>query len=159
MLNTLFYYDNGKLYNKIQRNSRALKDDEAGSLHHSGYLQVQFDGTLYMVHRIIYELMVGPIPDDMEIDHIDHNRLNNSLSNLRTVTRQGNRRNQKLTARNKTSGVIGVYWNKQRSKWHAQIKVDSKAIYLGQFDNKDDAIQVRKDAEIKHGFHPNHGGN
>lgn len=160
MLSKMFRYepDTGKLYNKYNRNPRALKDAEVGSKHHSGYYQVQIDGKLIMVHRIIWEMHYGKIPKGMEIDHINHVRDDNRLENLRLVTRQGNRRNQRITSRNKTSGVMGVYWNKQREKWHAQIKVDGKAIYLGQSDNFDEAVRLRKDAELKYNFHKNHGG-
>jgi len=58
---------------------------------------------------------------------------------------------------NNTSGVTGVYWNKRDRKWQAMIKVNNKQIHLGYFEGKTEAITARKIAEIKYGFHPNHG--
>jgi len=156
-LKKMFEYKKGKLYNKYTRNPRALKGLMVGSKHHSGYYQVQIDGKLYMVHRLIWIMFNGNIPDNMEIDHINHIRDDNRLTNLRLVTRQDNRRNQKLTIRNK-SGVIGIYYIKRLGKWGSQIKVDGKVIWLGSFVKKDDAISARKKAEIEYGFHKNHGG-
>jgi len=156
-LTEMFEYKKGKLYNKYNRNPRALKGVEVGSKHHSGYYQVQITGKLYMVHRLIWIMYNNEIPDGMEIDHINHERDDNRLVNLRLVTRQDNRRNQKLTDRN-TSGTIGVYRISRLNKWGSQIKVNGKVIWLGSFTDKTDAISARKDAEIKYGFHENHGG-
>jgi hypothetical protein len=56
-----------------------------------------------------------------------------------------------------SSGYIGVNWHKSAKKWMAQIKVNRKNIYLGLFTNKEDAVEARKEAEVEHGFHKNHG--
>jgi len=153
----MFEYKKGKLYNKYTRNPRALQYSEIGSKHHSGYRQVQISGKLYMVHRLIWIIYNDEIPSGMEIDHINHIRDDNRLINLRLVTRQDNRRNQKLTARN-TSGTMGVYLIKKSNRWCAQIKVDGKVIYLGTYSIKKEAIEVRKKAETTYGFYKNHGG-
>lgn len=156
-LNEMFYYKEGFLYNKFTRNSRALKDDIVGTLHHSGYYQTQIDKKLYMVHRLIWNMFFGEIDEGMEIDHINHIRNDNRLENLRCVTRQDNRRNQKLTERNK-SGQIGVYFIKRLGKWGSQIKVNGKVVWLGSYTEKSDAIKARKNAEVEYNFHKNHGG-
>tara|TARA_R110000772_G_scaffold5454_8_gene19525 strand:+ start:1406 stop:1927 length:522 start_codon:yes stop_codon:yes gene_type:complete len=152
---SLFYYDNGSLRNKITRNSRALKGGIAGSRHHTGYFQVQVEGTLYMVHRLIWNMFHGAIEDAYEIDHINHIRDDNRIQNLRIVTRQGNRRNQSRSKKN-TSGVIGVSRYNPRNKWQSQIKVNGKNIHLGFYDDFEEAVKVRKEAELKYGFHKNH---
>jgi hypothetical protein len=90
------------------------------------------------------------------IDHEDGNGLNNRWENLRDVTRLENMRNRRKY-KNNTSGVVGVVWNKARGKWQVQIKVKGTLIFLGYFVNKDDAIKARKKADIKYGFHKNHG--
>ena len=157
LLLEMFEYKNGKLYNKFTRNPRAIINCEVGTKHHSGYYQTQINKKLYMVHRLIWIMHYGDIPEAMEIDHINHVRDDNTLSNLRLVTKQENRRNQKLTSRN-TSGQIGVYFINRLNKWGSQIKVDGEVIWLGSHSNKDDAIAARKSAEVKYKFHKNHGG-
>lgn len=69
-LGNMFYYRDGKLFNKVTRNSRALKDSVVGTKHHSGYYQTQIDNKLYMVHRLIWILHYDTIEDGMEIDHL-----------------------------------------------------------------------------------------
>ena len=106
-------------------------------------------------HRLALYLSGVEISKGLQVDHIDGDGTNNRLSNLRVVTRQENMRNTKLRYNN-TSGVIGVNWN-NAGKWRSDIKIDNKSVYLGSYTNKDDAIKARKDAEVKYGFHENHG--
>lgn len=82
-------------------------------------------------------------------DHIDRNELNNRKYNLRACTPKENSRNHKIRKDN-TSGVIGVRYHTIANKWNARIVVDQKEIYLGLFNNKDDAIRARLQAEIKY---------
>ncbi|MDW6181640.1 HNH endonuclease [Escherichia coli] len=83
-------------------------------------------------------------------------RSDNRLSNLRLVTHQQNAQNQKRKITN-SSGVTGVYFNKERCKWIANICVDGRTKYLGIFASIIDAIAERKRAEKELGFHENHG--
>jgi len=157
-LNENFYYDGVVLRNKKTRGSRALKDARSGGKHHSGYYHVRYENKFHMVHRIIWVMVTGKdIPEGYEIDHINHVRDDNRIDNLRMVTVQENRRNQRLTARN-TSGCIGVSKYTPRNMWQAQIKVNGKNMHLGFYDEFDDAVSVRKEAEKKYNFHKNHGG-
>ena len=95
-------------------------------------------------------------PKSLEIDHINQNRLDNRIENLRVVTKSINLQNQKLSSNN-TSGHIGVCWIKDANKWRAAIGVDGKLIYLGNYARIEDAIAVRKQAEKHHDFSPLHG--
>lgn len=79
-------------------------------------------------------------------DHKDRNELNNLESNMRLATIQENARNHNKQ-KNNTSGVTGVGWLKQQSKWRAYIYINKEHVYLGVFDNKDDAIKARLYAE------------
>lgn len=106
-------------------------------------------------HRVIWAMVTGAWPVD-EIDHIDHDRSNNRIENLREVTRTENGRNTSKPKTN-TSGVVGVTWNGVTGMWQAQIEICRKNNVLGQFACFDDAVAARKDAEIKHRFHRNHG--
>lgn len=84
------------------------KGDIAGSLvSSSGYSQVKIKHKLNLCHRIIWELHNGEIPEGMFIDHLDGDRLNNNINNLRLTTRQGNARNC-VKRKDNTSGVTGV---------------------------------------------------
>lgn len=82
-------------------------------------------------------------------DHHNRNKLDNRKSNLVLCTRQENNRNKNLLSSNK-SGVSGVYWYKKNKKWKAQVTINNKVIYLGTFDNKNDAIYARLKAEQKY---------
>ncbi len=153
-----FWYDQstGKLYWRLSK-GRSPKGSEAGSLSTaSGYIEVGLGGRHYQAHRIIWEMFNGPIPKGMQIDHINHVRCDNRLPNLRLVTQKENRKNN-TRQKNNTSGITGVYWDKNRSKWHVQIKLDGKIRCLGRFDDFFDACCARKSAERFLGFHMNHG--
>jgi hypothetical protein len=118
----------------------------AGCLDNSGYLRVKCNKKMRLVHHIIYEMEIGPIPDGMQVDHIDRNRLNNYPSNFRLVTNAINCRNQSKRITN-TSGVTGVYWHTRDKIWAAHIN-----------DNgKQEAITAGKEAEKLLGYHINHG--
>lgn len=96
------------------------------------------------IHRFIMDC-----PDNMVIDHINHNRLDNRKSNLRICTQHQNNMNQGIRNDN-TSGVTGVYFDKSRDKWAAQIMYNARQINLGRFNTKEEAIQARKNAEIEY---------
>lgn len=90
------------------------------------------------------------------IDHIDGDKLNNRVENLRNVSQVENGQNH-VRRKNNTSGVMGVRWDDRRSMWHTRINVKYQTIFLGYFQNFDDAVVARRTAEIEHGFHQNHG--
>lgn len=92
------------------------------------------------IHRFITNC-----PKGMEVDHINHNKLDNRKENLRICQHQENNCNKGLIKTN-TSGVTGVTWDKTRQKWIAHIKGKN----LGRFDTKEEAIRVRKQAEIEY---------
>lgn len=128
---------------------------EAGVVSTSdGYRVAAVFGRRYQAHRLIWLLVHGIVPK--EIDHIDHDRANNRLSNLREVSSEGNSKNMSLRSDN-ASGVTGVCWDKYRNKWAAEIRADGKHKHLGRFSDKADAIAARQAANEKFGFHPNHG--
>lgn len=97
-----------------------------------------------LLHRLIMDCQ-----DGMVVDHIGGHgtELDNRKINLRVCTHRENMMNAKVQKNNK-SGVTGVTF--ERNKWVARIMVDGKGIRLGTFDNKEDAIKVRKDAEEKY---------
>lgn len=94
------------------------------------------------LHRFVMDC-----PEDMIVDHINHNTLDNRKSNLRICTQQQNCMNKSIQSNN-NSGVVGVYWDKIRNKWCADIRFNRNRIFLGRFNTKKEAIEVRKQAEI-----------
>ncbi|WAX10807.1 hypothetical protein BV739P1_00008 [Phocaeicola phage BV739P1] len=150
----------GKLFWKKKTAQRIKVGDEAGTFCKStGYRMVFINQKGYLVHRIAILLTTGACDPSKEVDHIDHNRVNNRLNNLRIVDRINNMRNIGLGKTNKT-GVIGVslkYTRVGELRYSANIMVNRKSINLGIFDNIEEAAAAREDANIKYGFHPNHG--
>ena len=123
--------------------------------HNSGYKQGTILGRVFLAHRVVWCMVHGEWPVD-QVDHINRGRCDNRIVNLRAVDNQENMRNSKMPKTN-TSGMVGVGWDKARSKWAAQIMVDKKKVNLGLFSNKDDAILARVAANCKYGFHSGHG--
>lgn len=125
-----------------------------GSRGGHGYLVVRLGSCVYQAHRLVWMMQNGVEPD--EIDHINGDRADNRIANLRDVPRAKNRLNQKRYENNK-SGIPGVFWDASRDRWRSYISIDRRRISLGQFDDIDDAVRVRKIAEARLGFHKNHG--
>lgn len=88
-------------------------------------------------------------PDNLVVDHINHDITDNRKNNLRIATASQNGMNKQKSKRN-TSGVTGVCWHKAHNKWISRITVGNQQICLGYFENIDDAIKVRKEAEEKY---------
>ena len=120
----------------------------------TGYLDMQLDARHYSQHRIAWFYIHNEWP--IEIDHINGIRTDNRLINLRNVDRFTNAKNHKIRECSK-SGIVGVHFCNRYGKWIAQINVNKKHHYIGSFVFKQDAINARKQAEIKYNFHPNHG--
>ncbi len=99
-----------------------------------------------LMHRVIAERMGIDIA---QIDHKDQNPLNNQRPNLRSATVSQNLHNRGAQ-KNSTTGVKGVYFDKQRGKYRAQIRVEGKQYYLGLYDTIPEAIVVvqRKREEL-----------
>lgn len=120
-----------------------------------GYVSIEINNIPYFAHRLAWLYAHGVWPKE-QIDHINHIKNDNRLSNLREVSSFINHQNQKLNKNNK-SGVCGVYWCNERGSWNAVIKVFYKRIFLGRFTDKFEAICARLSANNKYGFHENHG--
>lgn len=120
-----------------------------------GYRQGAIFYRRFLAHRVIIAMVDDIWPE--EVDHINGIREDNRYVNLRAATHSDNSRNVSIRSNNR-SGITGVHWHKRAGKWAAMIGVGGgKSIYLGLFDNADDAALARKEAERQHGFHPNHG--
>lgn len=123
------------------RRGRVLK----ASLNGEGYLMVvQTNSRRFrrarIVHRLVAECFLGEQPDGLVVDHIDGNKINNKVSNLRYVTRSYNGRNRvALKGCTQTKGGM----------WSATIRIDGKSIYLGTFPTQNEALAKRRVAQLQ----------
>lgn len=130
---------------KVSHARRIRVGDAAGCLGSKGYLHIQLQSRLYKAHRLAWLYVLGEWPK-LDIDHINRNRSDNRIANLREVTHKQNLQNAGKYSHN-TSGHTGVYWYKQTAKWQAQIAHHQKKIHLGFFNTIEEAISARKAAE------------
>ena len=130
--------------------------DVVGCKRPNGYLMVSINSKQRRAHRVAWELYYGEPPNG-SIDHINGVRDDNRICNLRVVSIAENNRNMRAGNRN-TTGILGVSWERDRSKWLSYIGVNKKRhMKLGRFDDFFEACCVRKSAEIKYNYHENHG--
>lgn len=116
----------------------------------NGYNQIEIDGVLYRGARLAFLYMTGQFPPvGLFADHISGVRNDDRWSNLRLATPSQNAQNRGPCARNK-SGKVGVHFLPDRQKWEAEICVEKRAIKLGCFECKDDAVTARCEAEKHH---------
>lgn len=130
---------------KVRTSTKVKIGDITGSLDGRGYLQIGVCSRLHKAHRLAWLYVYGEWPK-LSIDHINRNRADNRISNLRDVTSKQNNQNAGKRSDNK-SGHPGVYWYKPYNKWRAQIKHNQKKIHLGYFTTIEDAVSARKAAE------------
>lgn len=151
----LFYYDGKQLVWKIIPKGKNKVGKVAGCVcKSSGYTIIGWKGKYYKAHRLIWLYVYGNTPN--KIDHINHNRSDNRIENLRSVDYLTNSRNRKADSVGKNP-YTGVTWNKRSKKWVVSIKPSSKRVHLGYFNDLEEAISIRLTANNHYGFHENHG--
>lgn len=161
-LHELFEYRDGWLYykndvcDKKGRKTKVTKGSKAGGIHPLGYVKMRVDGKMYMAHRIIYKMFNKDFEGNT-LDHINNDRSDNRIENLRLATREENNRNTVLRKDNK-SGVKGVYWNPREQYWIAAISYNKKRKVLGHFNDLSLAKEfIELAREMVHGKFANHG--
>lgn len=127
--NKIFRYENGQLWWKEPKGGRVISKP-AGCKRPDGYVIVCIDYKMYMAHRVIFEMHYGKIPNVISIDHIDRDKSNNRIENLRLATKQENGRN---------NSARGFCWIKRENSFTAYITIDGKKKHLGYYDNALDA--------------------
>jgi hypothetical protein len=143
------YHPDGFLIWKIKSSFKTYPGYVAGSPNASGYSQVSYKSKKYKTHRLIW-IWHGYKLDD-EIDHIDGNKLNNKIENLRAVKKNQNQWNSKIRIDNK-SGVKGVLWHKRDCKWSVSLRVNKKARHFGYYKDLEFAQLVAEEARsLYHG--------
>tara|TARA_Y100000389_G_scaffold45658_1_gene40516 strand:+ start:7166 stop:7681 length:516 start_codon:yes stop_codon:yes gene_type:complete len=144
-LQELFDYRDGQLYWKERINSSIDLSKPAGYIRNDGYRGIKIEGKTYKAHRLIWKYHYGKDPKEL-IDHIDGNKTNNNMENLREATQQQNGFNRGPQKNNKL-GIKGV--RKQKNKYIAAIVINGKEKYLGMFNTIEEARLVREEAENK----------
>lgn len=113
---------------------------ECGRIARTGYREIGIDGRLYHAHRLAVLYMTGEWPEQV-VDHINRDKADNRWSNLRVASQSQNMANVDVRQSN-TSGHPGVTWDKSRSKWRAQIRIDGVKTNLGRFEHFEDAVSA-----------------
>jgi hypothetical protein len=126
----------------------------------TGYGEITILRHALLIHRVVWAYYYGEWPERWEhIDHINHDRADNRICNLRLVTRQDNQRNLSIRSDNST-GVSGVRFDKRpnRSKpWIVRMRHNGKAVHVGCFATLEDATKARNAFAQSAGYHENHG--
>lgn len=149
-LRSLFSYDplTGQFRRKIS-SGKARKGSIARGSNARGYIFIPIDGKTYPAQRLAWLYCYGEMPLQ-DLDHINRDRADNRIANLRLCTKAENARN--ATMRGASSGLKGVYWRPKPHKWVAIITADRQRHFLGSFDSSADAARAyNQAAERLHG--------
>ena len=140
---------------KVSPARQVFSGDIAGTKRKDGYIQIKVKNELILSHRLAWIYMYGYLPK--YIDHINGQRDDNRIINIREVSNQQNSLNSKIS-KNNTSGIKGVYWDKSRNKWTVRLSIDGKCKFFKRFNDLDLAKLVIEEVRIKyHGKYANHG--
>lgn len=114
---------------------------KAGSLDTNGYLRITINGSRYSAHRLAWFYVNGVWPEN-EIDHIDRDKTNNRISNLRDVDKSENQQNKIAAQRNSRTGFLGVHYCRKRENFVAKIMINKKRFHIGYFKTAEEASQA-----------------
>jgi hypothetical protein len=124
--------------------------DAAGGRGGGGYWQISVDAKLHLAHRLAWLHFYGEGPRH-QIDHINGDKLDNRIANLRDVPHQINQQNRRrVLSTNKSSGLIGAH--RHRSRWQSRIRTCGRYVFLGVFDTPEAAHAAY--VEAKRRLHP-----
>lgn len=160
LIKELFDYNpaTGAFTNRISRGKTARIGAVAGADHGDGYLTVTLFGLTYRVHRLAWVYVHGFWPP-AAVDHINGNRSDNRIANLRLATQAENNQNFTQLRKGKTSQHQGVYWCKpsgnKRGRWRALIGLNGVKVNLGSFQFESEALEAYTRAKQElHTFNP-----
>ena len=123
--------------------------DVAGGINNEGYINIRLDGVLHKAHRLAWLYTHGEWPSGM-IDHMNGDRADNRINNLRVVLRAANMQNQRVAQKSNRLGFLGV--TRHGRKFRAHLSVAKKNVYLGLFDTPELAHAAYLDAKRR--LHP-----
>lgn len=145
--------DSGTFTWRLSLSPRCRVGGVAGSKQSDGYVVVRLDRVLYKAHRLAYAYAHGNMPEELQIDHVNGDKADNRLVNLRAVTQSQNQQNQRQKRADNTTGVRGV--SRYGSKYRAEIVVNGERKIFGVCETLNDAAILRMQAERRlHPFSP-----
>lgn len=134
------------------KQGRVQAGQTAGNLNSNGYVRIKFDGVECLAHRLAWFYVHGQWPKEF-IDHINGDRRDNRIANLREANNQQNHENITAAQSNSASGLRGVSYEKRSGKWRADIKTNGKQRTLGYYNSQDDAYAAYVTAKrAEHSF-------
>lgn len=159
-LHELFYYDESDKKQPLvfkKPHAKYKAGDRLGCPDTKGYYKTQLDGKWNYIHRLVYIFHHGSIDLSKSIDHLDNDRANNLIDNLRLVTPSQNSRNKKIVSNN---DYVGVSYDKTNDRWRASIRDDNKDLVIKTFSSKklghevafEKALALRKIWEKRYGY-------
>lgn len=138
-IKSVFHYNNGHLF-WLGKRKGAPKNKPVGSLAHGGYLHCMLDGKHYLIHRLVFLYFNGYLPEN--VDHINGNRADNRIENLRAVTKKGNQQNMRKAFSTSKSGLLGAFLSGKTNKWFSCICTAGKRVHLGTFNSPEEAHEA-----------------
>jgi hypothetical protein len=143
--------DTGIFCWRVSRGNRIKVGAAAGTVSSNSYAVIKINGMPFKAHRLAWLHFHGVWPEH-QIDHIDENKSNNRISNLRDVPQSMNQHNAIKPRKDGTSGYRGVSWDKGKTRWRAQIEVNGQKQYIGLFDTPKAAHAAYLAAKLR--LHP-----
>ena len=140
----------------VKRWDARFAGKKAGAVRRNGYVSVNIGGKMFYEHRLVWLIFFGPIRDGLQIDHINHNRGDNRILNLRLCCPACNAKNLSMNSTNR-SGHNGVSFDSERGLWRSYVTVQGSHINIGRFADIESAISARNSYNSALGFHVNHG--
>jgi len=149
LLQSMFdYHEDGYFIRKKTTSRLGKAGNVAGMLDKNvGYVRVGLAGKNWLLHRLIYMMHYGYMPD--EVDHVNGNKLDNKIENLRAATKIENQRNRTSNSNN-TSGHKNVSWSKCHKKWSVTLSYARKKNHIGYFEDVELADLVAQEARDKY---------
>ena len=152
-LRGLLDYDpeTGEFRWRVNRGNRIKVGAAAGTVSSNSYAVIKINGMPFKAHRLAWMYAYDTWPNH-DIDHINSDKRDNRIKNLRDVTRSVNMQNQERAQKDNKSGLRGVSWNKNKKRWEAGISVNGRNEYLGSFDTTEAAHAAYLAAKLR--LHP-----
>ena len=134
LLHKLFHYEDGKLIWKESQNSKCRAGDVVGYQRPEGYVVTRIKRKQFYVHRLVFLYFHGYLPKF--VDHVNHDRSDNRIENLRECTHSQNHANRKH------SGNRGLKFRPRFGNWSVRIQFEKKQMWLGVFQTREEAVNA-----------------